>query len=216
MLSFGPASKVSASIFHIKYAERRSIVGVFVLCFVHHMRSLRLEPSRLQFIRYSSEIHLFSRSAPRVIKDLESFLLVSHIVSGGKKKFKRGGKGHPGRTLTLVSSHSLSLSLLKHTPQLALFGTRVNTFCPEISGGMFTSAAITDTTALQRSWISLWIRHKAAFLIMSCWLRSFHCFRASAFVLGAFYRTGFAITSPKERIFLSPFFFLITYFVRNV
>lgn len=96
----------------------------------------------------NGEIHLFSSSVLEVIKDLESFLLVSHIVSDGKS-FKREGKGHPGWILTLsfpFFSHSLFL-FLKSTPRLALSGTRVYAFCPEIKGGMFTITATVLTTS---------------------------------------------------------------------
>ncbi len=62
---------------------------------------------------------------------------------------------------------------------------------------------------LYNSWISLWIRYSTAFLIRACWLCSFHCFRAPAFVPGGSYITDFAITSPEED-------FWITHSVRNV
>ena len=91
----------------------------------------------------NDEIHLFSSSVQGVIKDLESFLLVSHIVSVGKR-FRVMEKATLNE-FSLFLSRSLSI-FLKYTPLLALSGTRVTFFCPEIRGGISPSPQLYSTT----------------------------------------------------------------------
>lgn len=84
-LSSGPASKCSVPIFHIRPAERWGIVGLF---FVTESTAWDLYVWNFpdcNLFDNNGEICLFSCSVPTVIKDLDSFLLVSHIVSDGKK-----------------------------------------------------------------------------------------------------------------------------------
>lgn len=149
----------------------------------------------------NGEIHLFSSSAPSVIKDLESFPLVSHIVSDGKSL---RGKGK-----ATLDEFSLSLFPLSLPQALSLFflNAHLSSVYPARESTLSAQKSeeacsplqqLYSPPGLQRSWISFWIRYSTAFLIMAYWLCSFHCFRTPAFVQGGFYITAFAITSPKE------------------
>lgn len=112
-----------------------------------------------------------------------------------------------GKEKATLDEFSLSLSpfssilslFFLHAHLSSLYPARESTFSGQKSEeACSASQQLYSLPGLQCSRISLWIRYSTAFLIMACWLCSFHCFRTPAFVHGGFYRTAFAVTSPEE------------------
>lgn len=149
----------------------------------------------------NGEIHRLSRAAPRVIKDLESFLLVSHIVSDGKSL---RGKGKATLDdFSLFLSFFLCLSLffwtltsarsIRHASPHFLPGKQRRHVHHQ---GNYTHHQLYNAAELVFGLgvallFSLWPVGSARFIVSGL----------QPFVHGGFYITGFSITSPEEDFF---------------